>query len=777
MRGRWWVVVMVALLAISAQPVAAQNASAVASEHTTFGTGSQGEPAPTQLTNLFVTGSGSDASLSLVKGGTTSLPDTSPGQSTVNYRAGVKIVPSWSITSITVNLDTDSGATNLYITDTGGTVLAQSSVSSGNATFNYNLDAGTAYYVVADAGGSSYTPSLSSSASYPYSSEALSVEAGVYSRTTESSSNLYNIKSITADVNRSTAQYISAVHDAEAVDTGFTNLSLTNMSATVTWQEDGDGDGVWTNVTSTTASSTTNVTQDLSGTASDRWRLRVDINKTGSNPVAEIHDEGLLFNASDPVADMARAEPTGKTTSSPVNISIPVSDTDFSLAQGDSVSVAIQTRPSGGSFSTISTQTIASNQTVSANFSPSIGGEYEYRAVLTDSYGHSVTSTTNTFSTPAILTIYRETYDTRVITGVNVTVRFYTQGDNTAGTVITRTTTNGTVDMSGLPVDQPIVAVANASGYESRRVFIRSLYQQQRIYLLNTSVDSVETIFQQRDYTGEFPPDATVLEIQRSINGSFQTISGDYFGAAAEYPAVLEVGTRYRLRLYNPVTGATRLLGTYQPIAAQTQTLTVSPTRGLSDRGALPTAVIRPQTRRIPAVNNTELSVALPNSDNTTVDSWRVIVERNGTTIANTTYPGSTRESTLTADLGSAGGTQVTVTVKATLGDGQTITAGVAALQVYHSPANQLSLLTLITDFVGLAAPGTAGALTSFLATVTTIFVMAGLSTQLPVSGETTALAGVLTLVGFAVIGWVGYGVVFVSGAAVVAFAALRRGL
>jgi hypothetical protein len=829
MRWHHVLVVAIALLAITAMPASAQNATAVASEHTTFGTGSQGEPSPAQLTNMSVQGSGGPASVALsvdriategfedgaisdfggdtgsfsvqstqvyqgsfaLEGSATSsrdlISDTDARveqghtySTRVRYSSGSD---DWHVLFGTTGEDTSFDSYGIGAYDGG--IFRISKIDDGRHTSDFATTSfdgsayadewlrlewtwetdGTITATLYDSAGSQIAQLSATDTTYTSGGIGFRIYDGTvywdnheYLQTPQS------------------GRYIGAPHDAEQVTTGFTNLTLSNAEARVTWQEDADGDGTWQNVTSTNVTSTTNVTQDLSTTQSDRWRVRVDVEATGDSPTAEIHDEGLLFNASAPTADIAAADPTGKTTSSPVNISIPVSDADFTTAQGDSVAVDIQVRPSGGSFSTIDTQTISSNQTVSATFTPGEGGEYEYRAVMTDAYGSTTTSGTETFSTPAQLTVYRETANATRITGANITIRFYPVGDDT-GQVVTKSAPNGTVNMTGLPVNQPLVAVANVSGYESRRVFIRSLYEQQRMYLLNSSVDSVETIFKLSDYTGRFAPDNTVLEIRRSVNGSWQTVSGDYFGASAQYPAVLETGARYRLRLYNPETGATRPLGTYQPIAAQTQTIEVSPESGITYLEGLPTATIRPQTRRVPALNDTQLSASISEVGNVTIDSWRVTVSNGSTTISNTTYSGNTRETTITTDLGSYAGEQVNVTVVATLSDGQTITAGAATLQVYDSPTNNLSLLTLLADFIGLAAPGTAAALQSFLATMLTIFVMAGITTQLPVSGETTALVGVLVLAGFSVIGWVGYDVVFVSGAAVVAFAGLRRGL
>jgi len=817
---RSWVVVVLALLAVSAQPVAAASVGVVASKHTDFGTGSETTPT---LTRMDIEGSGDSAAVSYESGlvdsfedgdqdeyngvffggnvtgerashGQYSFKTNATGYHGIRSTGGLPITPSQGETVTGDVLITGDGDNGFWLGV--GTNTTRGGYYSARATENGSLrivkenSSGLTTLSTTPLGALPENEWIDVRVKWTHTGQiTATINATNVSVSTTATDTQYTAGGIhlfgdQADgpdnqtaavywdnirVNTQPGHYYGAVHDNSNISAAFANLTtVRNTSATLLWQEDADNDNVWTNVTSQTVTSPGNYTADLSGTTSDRWRLRVDT--AASEPAARVvlADEGVTFDPRPPT--LSNPDPSGPQSTYHSDVSIDVADREFGTAYGDSVTVTAV----NGSGIQVGQTTITSNQTVSFQYD-ALAGTNTINWTATDSYGHTET-VTQTFDTPDQLTIYREATSSTKIASATVTLRFYPVGNQSAK-VVTKTTSNGTINMTGLPVNQPLVAVANASGYESRRVFIRSLYAQQRMYLLNSSADSVETIFEMRDYSGRYPPDNTVLEIQRSINGDWQTISGDYFGATAQYPATLETGARYRLRLYNPETGATRLLGTYQPIAAQTQTIEVSPQSGLSDRGALPSASVRPQTRQIPARNNTELSVALSAGRNTTVDSWRVIVERNGTTITNTTYAGRTRETTLTTDLANASGTQVNVTVETTLDDGQTVTAGVAALQVYDSPANQLSLLALLAEFVGLAAPGTAAVLTSFVASAATVFVMAGVSTQLPVSGETTALAGVLTLTGFAVIGWVGYDVVFVAGAAVVAFAALRRGL
>ena len=122
----------------------------------------------------------------------------------------------------------------------------------------------------------------------------------------------------------------------------------------------------------------------------------------------------------------------------------------------------------------------------------------------------------------------------------------------------------------------------------------------------------------------------------------------------------------------------------------------------------------------------------------------------NDTTIANNDVSNSDEEGILVR--GSASATIANTTVAAA-GGVATVAAGLAVVLSRRGGRLTSVLLAYPAAMTALFLPPVVAALYS------------------------PALAGVLTLTGFAVIGWVGYDVVFVAGAAVVAFAALRRGL
>jgi len=135
---------------------------------------------------------------------------------------------------------------------------------------------------------------------------------------------------------------------------------------------------------------------------------------------------------------------------------------------------------------------------------------------------------------PDTLFIRNETNHSQLIDNVGtVDVRFF--GDSE---VYTRDTDDGTVNMSGLPVGQSFIVTASppdGTNYTDRTVFVTNIYEQQSVYLLNTSINPTITgRFVLDDPTGQFGSDS-VLYIEKPINVSgtvqYQTIHADEFGA------------------------------------------------------------------------------------------------------------------------------------------------------------------------------------------------------------------------------------------------------
>lgn len=162
-------------------------------------------------------------------------------------------------------------------------------------------------------------------------------------------------------------------------------------------------------------------------------------------------------------------------------------------------------------------------------------------------------------------------------TELNVTVEFF--GDD--GAVETRTTSDGTIDMSGLPVDQRFAITIDAGdGYVLRQAIIPSLLDQQTAWLLpdSTDIDTVEPRFEIEDPTNQFSPERTEIVFKRpvEINGTteFVAVAGDRVGLNG-FDTVLEADQRYRVVVTDPNSGAQRELGEFTPTQSELVTFTI----------------------------------------------------------------------------------------------------------------------------------------------------------------------------------------------------------
>lgn len=237
---------------------------------------------------------------------------------------------------------------------------------------------------------------------------------------------------------------------------------------------------------------------------------------------------------------LSNADPVGGQQSEPTELSVDVSDADF---DEDSVDVTIDL-----DGSQISSQTISANQSVTtSNFGSLAAGEHTWTVEATDQFGQTTTQE-YTFSVPDTLYIRNETNASQLVDSpVNVTVRFFGEDE-----VFTRETDTGTLDMTGLPVTEDFVVDVEASeNYTSRTVFIRSIFEQQSVYLLNNTASTIETRFTLNDPTGQFGG-SSVLYISKPINQSgtteFRTVYADEFGVEG-VTAVLEADERYRISI------------------------------------------------------------------------------------------------------------------------------------------------------------------------------------------------------------------------------------
>lgn len=265
---------------------------------------------------------------------------------------------------------------------------------------------------------------------------------------------------------------------------------------------------------------------------------------------------------------VSNPSPTGALTSPQNQISVDVTDGNF--PQGDTVDVTISL-----DGSQIHTETLTSNGTVTVSIPQSgkTGGSHSWSVTATDDYGGS-TSDSYTYQVPSVLEIRQETPPHDLVDGnstnpLTVEAIFYEDVEQTP-VIINRTVTDGTIDLTGLPVSSEFSVQVQAAGYHNRTIRIADIYSQSQVFMIQKTEPTVENRFVLADRTGNFPADETELYIQAAVNqslygsGGFEwmTVAGDDLGADEAFTDNLIDGKRYRILVQNDA-GDTRLLGAY----------------------------------------------------------------------------------------------------------------------------------------------------------------------------------------------------------------------
>lgn len=493
------------------------------------------------------------------------LPEPTSSQSANLYK-GVVIDTNQQINGLTVVLTKNSTPGEVRLENTTSTIETVP-VNGDKVTFSSTLDAGTAYYVVAGDNGSSYTQTQVG-ASYPYVGTSLDVVNGRSS--SGNFSNLWNIRAVypsgdtLASFSQNDSQYVSANHTVSNPSEVAVDMTLENTSATVAVEK-------WTGSTwqisqQSTFSTTGNHSVQIADTG-DTWRTNISVSASDVQSQAVIKSETYLYDGNSPtISDVQPLDNQYVNTST--TLSAQINDSDFPTQQSDSVSVDFVVNGS-----VVGSDTLTSNGTASTPWTPSTTGVLSYQVQATDEYGNQRVSQTQTINVPDQLEIRNETNTSELIdTPVEVTVRVYGESK-----IYERTTTDGTIDLAGLPANQPLIIEVSANqDYYARTIRIESILQQQTAYLLSKNETSVESRFNIDDPTGEFSTE-TVLRIEKPINESgtveYRTIVADQFGAEG-VTTTLQEGRRYRVTVKAP-DGTTQVIGPYR--ADVSETVTISP--------------------------------------------------------------------------------------------------------------------------------------------------------------------------------------------------------
>ena len=367
-----------------------------------------------------------------------------------------------------------------------------------------------------------------------------------------------------------TATYVSQTHTGEATQ-GIADVEVSGFNGakvSVRWQylEDGSWKTYDTQQVTDDEVATTNIDSEV-----DTWRVRlvfsIDGDLLGEDDSVTVNSEGYKYESNNPEVD--NAQPDGEQIDNrQPTISFDVSDEDFDTVHVDEVDVDIYLNDD-----LAYSETVTEDGTVEWETSGVVGGTNEWYVTAEDEVGNQITTETYTFDTPSELEIRNESAPSELVTGTEVDVIFFTDEE-----AYERTTTDGTIDLEGLPIDEEFTVQISADGFVTREAIIRSVFEQQAVYALPEDVDTVETKFTLDDPTGTFSQENSRVFVKRAVDSgdglSYETIVADDLGVDG-YTTTLEKDQRYVIEVENKDTGEIRRLGPYVASISEQVTLKV----------------------------------------------------------------------------------------------------------------------------------------------------------------------------------------------------------
>jgi len=379
---------------------------------------------------------------------------------------------------------------------------------------------------------------------------------------------------------------------------------------------------------------------------------------------------------------------------------------------------------------------------------------------------------------PGTLSIRNESDPSSLVDNATVEIRFYLGDDTDApDQIVTRQASDGTINMTGLPADESFVVVAEADGYLPRRIYVPSLYQQERIYLLPESQRHVEKVYSITDYTGLYPSEETVLIIERALGTSWETVQADFLGATGGFEAQLRYNTRHRLTILNTVSGDTRRLGRVTPLASGAEEVEVNTRSDIELSRIGPLVSLQPQVRTV-AATQTDITVEVAELSST-LEAWNYTVRlenASGSFVLAQDQFSSPGEATANVDLtNQSNGTLVVETGWRTADGRESLSTSRFAIERHFQ--NENSLLAVLGNWQSALPAGNAEGFTTIVAMFSSVFVAAAVSRKVRLSTEGVGLVAVGVLAIWSIIGWVSYAIVFATGVAWTAMTAVRRGL
>ena len=363
-------------------------------------------------------------------------------------------------------------------------------------------------------------------------------------------------------------KYTSDSHNLSDPYEGAVNMDLVNSESTIEWQGYDSG---WETITEESVTESGIVTSNLEGSSYSEYRVVVEFVQSEQTSTwdSSLTSDSVTFESTAPKISNPNPADGGYTNdSSTVELGVDVSDPDFDTEQGDKVNVEFY---DASDDSLIDSVTLTENDTASVNWDTPYLGTNKWYVIAEDDYGATTETSVISFDTPHELEVRNETDPNSLVDeNVEVKIRFFGSDD-----IITKTTTDGIVDMSGLPAEE-LVVQTEADGYHTRQTIIPSIFKQQTVYALPETTDTVSTRFVLDDATGEFTGEQTRVFVQKPITQDgetdYEVVVADEIGSGG-YTTRLEQGQRYLIEVENVETGQTRNLGPY--VASESETVTL----------------------------------------------------------------------------------------------------------------------------------------------------------------------------------------------------------
>jgi len=381
---------------------------------------------------------------------------------------------------------------------------------------------------------------------------------------------------------------------------------------------------------------------------------------------------------------------------------------------------------------------------------------------------------------PSELRVFSEQNPDQRLTDVdNLTIEFYQQGgdpDNIESVDVV----DGVADMEGLDATASFIAVANVDGYANRRIFIDSLYETQEIYLLNESADSVAVEYELEDFSGNYPQAETVMVIEKNINGEWTPIQGDFFGATGTFEAQLLRDTRHRMRVVNIETGEERIVGAFTPQVSSTETVTILPDGSITVDQGFEQIHAQPAIGSIPAAQAAEFGVDIQEGEQQ-ITSWDIEIilmdDAGETTLATRSGSGASVE-TFALDLSdAAGGTVMAVVDYQTAAQSGTVRLSRSVRENYPAAEGLIGGLITIGDGLGAGGGGEGPSSASMMASLFISLLVTGGVARVSTSADVMGITALMSVTGFAILGWVPMSLLFAATVGFVSMIALRRGI